>query len=152
MSPFTIAANASGKLPTGSPPSVVMRSRISGCWTIFATSSRMRTTMSRGVPAGAKRPNHATVSKPGSVSATAGRSGTSGERWAVVTASARTRPALMWPIAGGRLPMNIATCPPITSVSAGVAPLYGMCAMSTPAIDLNSSAVKCAELPLPPEP
>lgn len=38
MSPFTIAANASGELPTGSPPSVVMRSWISGCCTIFATS------------------------------------------------------------------------------------------------------------------
>jgi hypothetical protein len=70
----------------------------------------------------------------------------------VVTASGRTLPALISGIAGGRLPMNITMRPAITSVSAGDAPLYGTCTTSTPAIDLKSSADRCAELPLPPEP
>ena len=79
MSLRTMAANASGEFPTGSPPSVAMRSRISGCWTIFATSALILSTISRGVPAGANSPNHATVSNPASPdSATVGMSGTSG--------------------------------------------------------------------------
>lgn len=45
--------------------------------------------------------------------------------------------------------MYIATLPFITSASAGVAPLYGMCTTSTPAIDLNNSADNCTELPFP---
>jgi hypothetical protein len=110
-------------------------------------------TISAGVPPGAISPNQATVSKPFSpASSTVGSSGTSLERVSVVTASAWMRPALMWPIAGGRLPMNITMLPAIRSVSAMVAPLYGMCTTSTPAMCLKSSAERCAELPFPPEP
>jgi hypothetical protein len=46
------------------------------------------------VPAGATIANHALMSNPGSVSAIAGQSDSSGERFSDVTPSARSRPAL----------------------------------------------------------
>ena len=41
------------------------------------------------------------------------------------------------------------TWPPIRSVSAGPAPLYGTCSIWQPVIDLNSSPERCTEVPLP---
>ena len=42
--------------------------------------------------------------------------------------------------------------PPSKSIIAGPAPLYGMCAMSTPAMLLNSSTARWVTEPLPAEP
>jgi len=61
-----------------------------------------RTMIGAGVPAGAKSPNHATTSKPGSVSETAGRSGNAGERFRLVTARPRILPERIWFAAPGR--------------------------------------------------
>ena len=56
-----------------------------------------------------------------------------------------------WPAASAVVMLSnvIVTCPPITSCSAGGLPLYGMCCISTPAIDLNSSPDRCCDVPLP---
>ena len=50
------------------------------------------------------------------------------------------------------LPKTSATSPDRVPISAGPAPLNGTSRNFTPAIWLNSSAERCAELPLPPEP
>ena len=42
--------------------------------------------------------------------------------------------------------------PPIRSTIAGELPLYGTCWASIFTTDLNSSALRCPELPLPPDP
>ena len=56
--------------------------------------------MSFGVPAGTNTPYQVVISRPGKpASASVGTSGNSDERFAVVTASARTLPPLIWPIA-----------------------------------------------------
>ena len=57
----------------------------------------------------------------------------------------------MWPIDDGRLSKSTCTWPPIRSMSAGPAPLYGTCSMSQPVINLNSSPDRCTEVPLPDE-
>jgi hypothetical protein len=49
-------------------------------------------TMSTGVLLGAPMPNHTLASKPGKNSLTVGMSGSTSERFAVVTASARSLP------------------------------------------------------------
>jgi len=89
------AANASGELATGSIASFARRSWKSGRLMIVTTSSWIFSTMSRGVPAGAMKPYHAWMSKPGSVSAIAGTSGSAFERCGLVTPRPFTLPALM---------------------------------------------------------
>ncbi len=79
--------------------------------------------MSRGVPAGATMPNQVSASKPGSaVSATVGMSGADGERLALVTASARSEPALIWPMTAERLENMIGICPAKRSLIAPASP------------------------------
>src|SRR5204862_2215687 len=79
----------------------------------------------------------------------AGASGATAERFAVVTASARSVPPLASGHAVVMLSNVIATWPPTTSCSAGGLPLYGMSRMSTPAMLLKSSPDKCCDVPLP---
>ncbi|MNC67884.1 hypothetical protein D3C75_1184270 [compost metagenome] len=82
--------------------------------------------MSAGVPAGAARPNHVTASKPGKPrSAMVGTSGMSGARCEDVTASARILPLRTWPISVGTDDRYMSICPPIRSLEACAAPLYG---------------------------
>src|SRR5450759_1652530 len=83
------------------------------------------------------------------VSATVGTSGSSGERFAVVTASARNLPALMWAIDDGKLSNVTCTWPPSRSVSIGAEPLYGICVIFRPVIILNNSPDRWIEVPLP---
>ncbi len=103
---------------------------MSGCASTRRMSPEILSTTGFGVAAGAKNANHVASSKPGRPdSAIVGRSGASGERVAVVTASPRSLPALMWGSAVGRLSNIRSTCPPSRSVIAGPAPRYGMCSM-----------------------
>src|SRR6266446_8269696 len=68
-----------------------------------------------------------------------GVSGSTSERAAVVTASARSLPALMCGVDEG-VTSNITCAWPATrSVSAGVVPRYGTWTMSTPVMNLNNS-------------
>jgi len=69
-------------------------------------------------------PNQVLMSKPGSPdSATVGRSGASEVRFAVVTASARTRPPFTWESDEARLSNMRSTRPPMRSCMAAAAPL-----------------------------
>ncbi|MNV52014.1 hypothetical protein D3C71_1440860 [compost metagenome] len=51
----------------------------------------------------------------------------------------------------GRLSKIRSADPPITSVSAGLLPLYGTCVMRVPVMVWNSSPDRCVDVPLPVE-
>ena len=72
-------------------------------------------------------------------------------RLALVTASAFNLPALTSGITVGILMIIACTCPAVTSVTPGAAPLYGTCSRSMRAVDLSNSTDKCDRLPLPAE-
>ena len=78
-----------------------------------------------------------------------GRSGSSGKRFAEVTASARSLPAWICGCSGCITAKIICVSFWIVAVTAGGDPLNGMCTMSIPASDFSSSPFKCDELPLP---
>jgi hypothetical protein len=103
-------------------PSPASRSRIFGSASAALIWWLSAATIGAGVPFGAPMPCQVLASKPGTVSATVGRSGSACERSAVVTASARTLPALMAPIDSGSGLNITCTCPPIRSTSAGAPP------------------------------
>ncbi len=89
-----------------------------------ATSCCSLLMFSRGVPAGTSIPYQFVMSKPGNpASAIAGKSGAIGERWGLVTPSARSLPALT---SGSdcRMFMKYAEiCPLIRSMIAVLGPL-----------------------------
>src|SRR3990167_403802 len=81
-------------------------------------------TTAAGVPAGAKSPYQVLTSKSLKPDcATVGTSGRDELRWAEVTASGRSLPALIWPIAEGRDDTSRSTLPASASISAGLEPL-----------------------------
>ena len=83
--------------------------------------------MAAGVPAGASTPNQVTASKPlNPDSASVGTSGSCAERWAEVMAMTLSLPLRTWPSSVGTDDMYRSICPPIRSVMAWAAPLYGM--------------------------
>lgn len=82
-------------------------------------------------------------------SASDGTPGAAGERLACVTASARSWPDWINGASVGQVPNSIGTCPPITSSSACVVPLYGTCSSVMPALCRNSSPARCSPLPTP---
>src|SRR5258706_264920 len=92
ISALICAANCSGVFATGSIPSLSRRSRKSARLMIVTESSWIFFTISRGVPAGAMKPYQAWMSKPGSVSAIAGTSGSAFARRGLVTPSAFNLP------------------------------------------------------------
>src|SRR5262245_40062130 len=81
-----------------------------------------------------------------------GTSGAAGERFAVVTAIARTLPERTC----GRIDTMVAklscTCPPISAILPGPPPLKGTCTHSTPVMERNSSPDRCTPVPTPAEP
>ncbi|MNK64013.1 hypothetical protein D3C87_832440 [compost metagenome] len=80
-----------------------------------------------------------------------GTSGNAPARCGSAMASTRTLPDLMIGRPEARSSIIVGTWPPITSVMAGAAPLYGTCVIVRPAFCLNSSiAMWCGE-PLPGE-
>src|SRR5690606_16241210 len=139
--------NSSGVPATSSYPSFTIWSRTAGVLTIFTTAPWSSLTTPAGVPAATGKPHHAKTSKPGMVSESAGTSGTVGKRLALVTASALTFPVSMSGIAGEIVENIIGIRPPRRSVSAPGTPLYGTWTMSSPALVLNSSMVRCGALP-----
>ncbi|MNT10116.1 hypothetical protein D3C72_1449310 [compost metagenome] len=81
----------------------------------------------------------------------AGTSGSTGERFSPLTASARSLPALMCASAEGRLANTIGNCPPSTSLMAGATPLYGTCCSEMPPMLLSISPSRWLSVPLPAE-
>src|SRR5688500_2406153 len=80
-----------------------------------------------------------------------GRCGSSGERFSLVIAIARTRPGVISGCAEGMLLNEKSTSPLASAVIDGALPLYGICVMSTPILIFKSSPARCWELPLPDE-
>ncbi|MCY1222760.1 hypothetical protein D9M69_392540 [compost metagenome] len=95
-------------------------------------------------------PNHVSDSKPGSPDSLAvGISGASGERFALVTASALSLPSFTCGSPETMLSNSTCTLPEIRSGTASAVPRYGMCVMNTLACALKASAVRCTTVPLP---
>src|SRR5262249_7239554 len=124
--------------------------RISGVARILFTSALILAMTAVGVRAGATRPNQVFASKPWyPASAMVGTSGNDPTRLDDVTARARRVPPLICASAEGTEAMNDWICPPMRSVIAWADPLYGMCCSLMPAVDWNSSPVRCATVPFP---
>ena len=111
----------------------------------------MRAAASAGKRAGARMPNQDTTSKPGTVSPTGGASGRAALRLGPVTPMQRILPPRTSGTAVDRVGNPNSAEPPSTAVMISGAPRYGTCTTSTPAMALNSSAHRCAPLPLPPD-
>src|SRR5262245_57270807 len=112
-------------------------------------SALILSTIARGVLGGATTPYHATASKPGSVSAMAGTSGSDAMRLPAATASSLSWPPFTSGSDTPRLSNMISTLPPTRSCRAGAEPRYGTCWNFTLAIIWNSSDVRCEVEPLP---
>src|SRR6202171_5864853 len=76
-------------------------------------------------------------------------SGSSGCRDGAAIPSGLRRPPFTNPIRSGISPKNPLTCPPMTSVIAGAAPLYGTCISLAPLESASSSIARCGMLPIP---
>ena len=81
-----------------------------------------------------------------------GSCGCATERWALVTASAFSRPAATCGIVDTTLEAATEMRPPTRSVRIGGVPLYGTCTRRTPAVIASSATVMWPGLPLPDEP
>src|SRR6267142_5472527 len=98
----TNLANSSGDMSMVSFPRLDSRSRTPGSASALRVSAEILATIFAGVPAGAQMPNHKGASAPWiPASPVVGISGSWLLRFAVLTASARTLPPLMWGIAAG---------------------------------------------------
>ena len=82
---------------------------------------------------------------------TVGTSLSTGMRFELVTANARSLPDWMKGSTTGMSITAMSTCPPIRSVRAGAAPRYGMWLIWIPASRRSSSACRCGVVPLPAE-
>src|ERR1044072_3432274 len=99
------AASSAGVEPIGWAPRSANLALISSVARILATSICRRSIVAGGVLAGASRAFHSDISQPVTpASAMVGTSGAAGERCALVTASALTRPARAWGSAALMLP------------------------------------------------
>src|ERR1043166_8190080 len=106
--------------------------------------------ISRGVPAGANVPYQVSTAYPGTpASATVGKCGTACERFALTTASARSRPAFTCGMVDTALAAVTEMRPATRSRMLGAVPLYGTCTILTPAMRVNISIARCCGLPLP---
>ena len=116
-----------------------------------ATTSLFRNEITRvGVPAGASRPSHVTASKPGTpASLKVGSSGASGERVAVVMASALACPFLAKASAVAMLSNCMSMRLPARSSSDWLLPLYGTWTALAPSWLSIIKAVRCCEVPMP---
>src|SRR5213592_3662151 len=100
-----------------------------------------------------KRPYQVDISTPGTpASASVGTSGSSAERFGVITASALTLPPLMKLMADEVVSKSGWICPPTRSVSACDEPLYGTWKIFVPVARAKASQARCWVLPMPEEP
>src|SRR5262249_11339080 len=139
VSSATSFPKSAGEPPMSEAPSSAKRAFALGSSRIALISLLSLSMITSGVPFGPPTPYHAFASWPGTKSATVGRSGSTWERAAVVTANGRNLPALINSSDVGTLSNITCTWPLIRSVSAGAPPRYGTCTMSMPVIILNSS-------------
>jgi hypothetical protein len=113
---------SAGELTNGAAPMSENRALIPGSARAALNCLLSLSTIPMGVFIGAPTPNQAVTSNPGTKSRTGGRSGRASERVTVVTASARSLPALMDSIKpNGEVNMTW-TCPAMRSVVAAAPP------------------------------
>jgi hypothetical protein len=118
------SGRALGRAGDASVPKDRNFSFISGSAIALPISAFNRSTISRGVPAGASTACQVDTSKPGNaLSASVGNSGAIADRRAVVTANARSLPAFTCVITSEMLANITCDCPPSRSVTAGGPPL-----------------------------
>src|SRR5579859_2229462 len=146
------AANASGVIGAGSPPTLRSDAATSGDSKMRFTSAAILSTIGRGVPAGANRPCHPVTENRFSVSPTVGRSGALGSRSALVTASARMRPDCACGYSVVMLSMAKSTLPLAMAVSSSAVLRNGTCVMWVPVACSNITTESCDEVPMPDEP
>src|SRR5262249_17040778 len=101
------------------PPRSASRALILGSARAALIPLLSSSTISFGVAFGAPTPNQKLPSYPGTNSLTVGTSGNGSERVALVIASGRTLPALMYPIELGMGSKKTWTCPASRSVITG---------------------------------
>src|SRR4029450_7763746 len=132
-------AKSAGVFGAGSAPSATNCARMFGVLRILVTSAFHLATIGAGVPAGANRPYHVEISKPGKpASDIVGNSGARLDRFAVVTASARNLPPLTCAIALARLSNMNWVSPARSACVAGAAPLYGIWTAAVPVWTVHS--------------
>jgi hypothetical protein len=146
------AANASGVIGAGSPPTLASAVTTCGSLKMRCTSAAILSTTGRGVPPGAKRPCQPVASKPFTVSPMVGTSGAAATRCGVDTAMART-----WlPLASGHsvVMLSIASwmLPPIMLFISSAVERNGTWVICVPVASWNITAARCDEVPLPDEP
>src|SRR5574338_1073708 len=78
-----------------------------------------------------------------------GTSGSASERLALVTASARRRPAWICGVVGGMAVQPIGTWLPTTAATAGPAPPYGTAVKSALVVSARSRAERSGVVPMP---
>ena len=139
--------------PAGSNPCFTIESFTSGDSSATRTCRFSVAIISAGTFAGATNPYQLLTSKPGMpASIMVGNSGTSAERFAVVTASARSLPLRM--CCSDVLVVANMNCnwPDNKSMVAGAPPLYGMCTSLMPAMLASISPARCPDVPFCGEP
>src|SRR5262245_31647226 len=133
-----------------SAPAAAAADFISGVFIALIVSALSRLTIGRGVPVGARRPNHDMTSNPASpASAIVGTSGSAPERFGAATPSAFNLPLLMLGWTEPTVLKSIETSPPTAAAVAGGPPLYGTWTMLMPVMDFNNSPHSWCVLPLP---
>src|SRR5262249_46583533 len=83
------------------------------------------------------------------LSSKVGTSGSSGQRFIAVTAMARTWPAMICGCSEPRLAVYMSTWPPSAAVSAGPAPVNGMCTILVSVRICSSSPARYGVVPAP---
>src|SRR6202008_2547925 len=153
ISRFTICPSRSGVELMPSAPCSSSFALTSGRATTMAISLFSRAMTSSGVFAGANSAYQESTSKSlrPVASAMVGTSGRIGVRFAVLTASGRSRPARTWPIAAGIETMSSGTSPAIVAATAGPPPRYGMWVMCALSLSSSSSPAMWLGEPTPTE-
>jgi hypothetical protein len=143
------AAISAGVVGQGDAPRSPYRVFTIGSASALAVSALTCATSSAGMFAGPIMAVHEVIAYPGSTSAMAGTSGSSGMRVLDVTAIGLIRPARTLGSEPGKLSNSMSTRPPSRSFSAGPAPLYGIWTTSTPAMLFIISPERCNVVPNP---
>src|ERR1700681_4672671 len=150
VSALTSAASSPGVDGIGSAPDSSNLFRYDSDVRTRRTAALSRSMRAGGVFAGANSAYQLFDSTPWMPCSSSVRtSGGSGCREGAAMPSGLSLPPLMNPISPGISPKNPLTCPPMTSVIAGAAPLYGTCISLAPLESASSSIARCGMLPIP---
>ena len=135
----TISERMNAATESGVPALLVMNPRaVSRFWVSGSSMNALisllsRATIGAGVPAGATTASQPSMRKPGSVSATVGKSSNPGKRWADVMAIRRNLPERTNPSTGVTELIIAGSCRTTVSWITCAVDRYGTCTRSIPA-------------------